>query len=101
MCQSLGIRRRLESLFLIFSRVSSLPLRTKEDAEQNFRITANHSCWDWVTRREGETEGEEQLEQREKESAETKVGHGSQQVKIGFKKNKPTATTCCHNFQKG
>lgn len=42
-------------------------LQNSKNAKQCFSLTANHSCWDWVRRRERESEGEERLKQRVRE----------------------------------
>lgn len=47
--------------------VFALSLQDSKDAEQYFPLTANHSCWDWVRRRDHKREGEERLKQRETE----------------------------------
>ncbi|KAK2850981.1 hypothetical protein Q5P01_007257 [Channa striata] len=58
-----------------------------EDAEPNHRITANHSSWDRVRRREREREAEEQPEQRAKENSCWITGpSGDQPVSFFFAK---------------
>lgn len=44
-------------MFVMFS-VSS---QDSKDAEQYFPLATNHSCWDWVRKREHKQEGEERL----------------------------------------
>lgn len=50
-------------MFVMFA----LSLQNSKNAEQCFSLTANHSCWDWVRRREEESEEEERLKQRVRE----------------------------------